>query len=434
MKTTVLILKASFVFADYEGTCESMTSSNAGYSTFNASSETNVAMPKYPYVNINPQSALGSNEVISSDGAVLYSSNVTGLTGTGKNTMAARIYSEKDNSGATKQYYKTYVDDDIIEDSGIKIWNYMNRSKTAEGDRISTFATERGMSATDLTTAGFNDFAVLVIATADEAETTNLINRYIQLVTNTTTDYAAGSEDGYFNVDIQTCEYDNGSFSIDTETTDHGITNNNGKFQLNNDSADSLSCTFTLLDVQFMDPMNPKTSTSDGLIAYHLYVPVYTVREMAVKFYTSAKTGAYSVAYPGTNQYWSLINECITEQTNTPDTYSKRKHADTLDTWVTQYVRYEYRDLDINALLNSGNVKWNYNKTIDLETMTNGNDKKRLPDGTYMVLVDPNGNSDQVYYTTVNATNLTDYTIPDTNDGTKKLLESTAYVIQGRRL
>ncbi|MCR5541378.1 MAG: hypothetical protein K6F71_11275, partial [Ruminococcus sp.] len=89
----------SFVYADYEGFCESMTSSNAGYSTFNASSETNVAMPRYPYVNINPQSALGSNEIISSDGAVLYSSTVTGFTGTGKNTMAARIYSEKDSSG-----------------------------------------------------------------------------------------------------------------------------------------------------------------------------------------------------------------------------------------------------------------------------------------------------------------------------------------------
>lgn len=415
----------SFVYADYEGTCESMTSSNAGYSTFNASSETNVVMPKYPYVNVNPQSALGSDEIISSDGAVLYSSDVTGFTGTGKNTMAARIYSEKDSSGTTKQYYETYVDDDIIEGSGVKISDYMNRSRTAEGDRISTFATERGMSETDLTTAGFDDFAVLVIATADETETTDLINRYIQLVTNTTTDYAAGSEDGYFNVDIQTCEYEDGSFSIDTGATNHGITNNSGAFQLNNDYADSLEGTFTLLDVQFMDPMSPvvKNETGEitdaGKIAYHLYVPIYTVREMAVKFYVSAKTGAYSVAYPGTNQYWSLISECITEQTNTPDKFSKRQHADTLNTWITQYIRYEYSAYDIKALLNAGNVKWNYNKTIDLETITNGTDKKRLPNGTYMVLVDPNGNSDQVYYTTVNSSNLTDYTVPDATDGTK---------------
>ncbi|SDA22266.1 hypothetical protein SAMN02910447_02178 [Ruminococcus sp. YE71] len=415
--------KASFVFADYEGTCENMTSSSAGYSTFNASLETNVEMPKYPYVNVNPQSALGPDEVISGDGAVLYGSVVTGFTGTGKNTMAARIHSEIGNSGATKQYYNTYVDTPITGANTIDY--YMNRSITDEGNRISTFATERGMSAGDLAAAGFENFAVLVIATAAETETTNLINRYIQLVTNTTNDYAAGSEDGYFNVDIQTCEYDNGSFSIDTDATAHGLTNNNKKFQLNNDHADSLSGTFTLLDIQFMDPMKPIVKnnageiTDTGKIAYHLYVPVYTVREMAVNFYASAKTGAYSVAYPGTNQYQSLIDECVTEQANTPDIHRKRKHADTLDTWVTQYIRYEYRDLDINALLNSGNVKWNYNKTIDFETMTNGNDKKRLPDGTFMVLVDPNGDSDRVYYTTADPTNLTHYTIPDSNDGTK---------------
>ncbi len=414
---------ASFVFADYEGACGSMTSSNAGYSTFNASESSNVAMPKYPYVNVNPQSDLGSDEIISGDGAVLYGSTVTGFTGTGKNTMAAKIYSEMATHGTTKQYYTTFnaANQDIAV-SGRKINYYMNRSTSDEGDRISTFAIERGMSAEDLATAGFDNFAVLVIATANEDETTDLINRYIQLVTNTTTPYSEGSTDGYFNVDIQTCKYDDGSFSIDTEATNHGITNNNGKFQLNNDYADSLEGTFTLLDVQFMDPMHPKTSTSDGLIAYHLYVPVYTVREMAVKFYTSAKTGAYSVPNPGTNQYWSLINECVAEEADPSITKPiKRQHADTLNTWVTQYIRYEYSATDIRALLYAGNVKWNYNKTINFETVTNGTDKNRLPDGTYMILVDPNGNSDQAYYTTVNSSNLTHYTITDSEtEGTTK--------------
>ena len=424
--------KASFAFADYDGACASMNESNENYSTFNASADSNVSMPKYPYVNVNPQSALGSNEVISGDGAVLLDSSasaVSGFTGTGKKTMAAKIYSEKDTSGTAKQYYTTFSDLDIGDVSDRKISYYMNRSKTDEGDRISTFATERGMTAAELAAAGVDDFAVLVIANANDTETTDLINRYIQLVTNTTNDYATESTEGYYHVDIKTCEYNGGSFSI-THATNHGIENSitsdgKGIFSLNNDYADSLNGTFTLLDVQFMDPMHPivknaeGTVTYAGKIAYHLYVPVYTIREMAVKFYTAAKTGAYSVAYPGTNQYESLINECITEQNSTPNTYNKRKHADTLDTWVTQYIRYEYAALDINALLNAGNVNWNYKKTVDFETITNGDDKKRLPNDTYMVLVDPNGNSDKAYYATVNANNLTNYTIPDTNNGTK---------------
>ena len=257
----------------------------------------------------------------------------------------------------------------------------------SEGDRISTFATERQI---DLP-SNVDDFAVLVIATADDDETTDLINRYIQLVTNTTTDYAGGSDDGYFNVDIQTCKYDDGSFSIVPKTGEDGrapgLTNNNNQFQLDNTHANSVDGTFTLLDVQFMDPFHTDK------IAYHLYVPVYTVKEMAINFYAVAKTGAHSVAYPGTNGYAALMEEY--KDTNEETAFS---HVDSFDTWMTHYIRYEYQADDIMTLLNTGNVKWNYQKTFNFKTRSNSGDQDRLPDNTLMVLVDPNGNADQAYY------------------------------------
>lgn len=375
----------------------------------------NVAMPKYPFVNINPQSKLGTSEIISGDGAVLYGTDIDKTytdNGTTKGyfyytdannnkvyypsskTMAAKIYSELTDNTNSRRY--TTFSDDVISSVTVgstttdyKILDYMKRTVDDDGDRISTFATERqGVQLQN----GVNDFAVVVIATADDKETTNLINRYIQLVTNTTGKNYADTTDPYYHVDIKTCTYDDGSFKINSsqEAGTAGITqysveeNNvtNYYFKLNRDYADSKNTnTFTLIDIQFKDPFN----TSTGGIAYHLYIPVYTVKEMAVNFYSVAKTGAHSVAYPGANSYESLMK-------------ANFNHADSLDTWMTHYIRYEYRADDINTLLNSGKLKWNYEKSIDFQTFTAADEDQRLPDSTYMVLVDPNGNSDQVYY------------------------------------
>lgn len=385
-----------------------------------------VTMPKYPFVNVNPQSKLGASEVLSSDGAVLYGSNVADVTSGGETvvsykypdnnvtkyypsstTMAAKIYADY-KAGTSSRRYTTFSDDTISSvtvgntTTDYKILDYMNRTVEDDGDRISTFATERqGVQLQ----AGVEDFAVIVIATADDDETTNLINRYIQLVTNTSgTNYAATDSNGYYVVDIKTCTYSEGSFSINPAQTQSttGIKIEDNKFKLNRNYADSKKTnTFTLIDIQFKDPMNPKTSTSSGLTAYHLYVPVYTVKEMAVNFYAVAKTGSHSVPYPGTNEYASLMNADCT-------------HADSLDTWMTHYFRYEYEADDLNTLLNSGKLKWNYEKSLDFQTYTAADEDERLTKGSYMVLVDPNGNADQAYY--AKAGDMTSYSYTDTQN------------------
>lgn len=120
----------SFVFADYTGVCESYDTINNPVSSLNcadhsSTSTTHVEMPKYPYVNINPQSSMGTGEIISGDGAVLLGSDVSSFTGTGSSTMAAKIYSEINTSGTAKQYYKTYSTADTAINGGSKIDAYM---------------------------------------------------------------------------------------------------------------------------------------------------------------------------------------------------------------------------------------------------------------------------------------------------------------------
>uniref|UniRef100_UPI0026EB6B0D beta strand repeat-containing protein n=1 Tax=Ruminococcus flavefaciens TaxID=1265 RepID=UPI0026EB6B0D len=378
-----------------------------------------VDMPKYPFVNINPQSRLGSGEVLSGDGAVLNPETLPDgflfEDYPSARTMAAKIYTESKTEGNAKQYYNTFEDDEIHSVTSNNVTksytlvDYMKRTKDDDGDRISTFATEQGI---DLP-SGVDDFAVVVIASSDDNETTNLINRYIQLVTNTpnsgaTANFADISQ-GYHRIDVKKVQLDpeTGSFAIVKDTDEEtdaaaGISIADNKFKLDIDHADSLdSNTFTLLDIQFLDPLGKNN------IAYHLYVPVYTIREMPVNFYASARSGNHSVDHTGTNDYASLFNTDL-------------NYADSLNTWMTQYIRYEYQALDINALLNTGNLSWGYDKTVQFKTITNGDDDDRIPDNAYLTLVNPNGNSDQVYY--AKASNMTVYSVTE-GGKTKEALE-----------
>lgn len=359
---------ASFVFADYNDTNADITEGSIkSDDIFQYSTETHEEMPKYPYVNISPQgNALFGDKKVSSDGAVMNGSTV----------LAKTIYDERTNNDNARQYYTTFEDTDIVE--GVKLSDYFARTTSSDGDRISTFNTETGNTGDDL--------PVVVIANTEHDETTALINRYIQIVTNTTDDYA-DEENANFHVDISQWQYSDGGF---TKTQDKGgIKHESGKFKLDSENADSRSGdSITLLDVQFYDPLKPSAKK----IVYHLYVPVYTVKEINVKFYAVAKTGTQSNSYTAQG-----MSDIYTGSMNAPDF-----HADNLNTWYTHYIRYEYDESDINAMLRAGKINWNYRKQFDFATIvTSSNDVKSLPTDTYLILVDPNGNSDQAYFGTI---------------------------------
>ena len=267
----VSLSNTNFVFADYTGKCNDENNANP-VSDYNKSK--NVDMPKAPYVNVNPHSSMGGDSVISGDGAAL----------NGDKTMAQYIY--EDIKDSNSRSYTTFDNSVVLSEKTIS--DYFDDS--INGSRISTYKTVAGELP-----SGVDDFSVVVIAAKNDTETTNLLNRYIQLVTNTTTDYTAASD--YYAIDIQTCGYTDGKFVIDKDAENHGLTLSGGKFSLNGGYADSNNTkyssekgknVFTLVDVQFKDPLNTDN------IAYHLYVPVYTIKQMEVGFSVNAETGVDS--------------------------------------------------------------------------------------------------------------------------------------------
>ena len=395
---------ANFVFADYMNACKGkQTSDSEGNSIMvypndvsGLNATANVSMPLYPYVNINPQSNIGEftttddhgvsttkKEVISGDGAVLLSDNVTDDEGntlyyTGSKTRAAQIYADIKTGTDSRRYTTFRADDTIIDDKTIE--HYLQCTAGSDGDRISTYKTEVGSLPN-----GVDDFAVIVIANTNNTETTNLINRYIQLVTNTTTDYTAKSN--YYDIVVKSCKYNEDEKRFVVTDDERGLawvppsSSQSGSFALNGKYADSKKeNTFNLVDVQFKDPLHTDK------IAYHLYVPVYTIKQIEVDFSVAVKTGTSSVAYSdGTPS--SLYSDSMVNGT----------HIDGMETWITQYIRYTYSKDDLDVLLDTGNLKWNHKKTVIFDTQIQTNDVK-IPEGSYLLLVDPNGGSDKEYY------------------------------------
>ena len=311
---------------------------------------------------------------------------------TGAKTMAAKIYADylstDKKSENYSRRYTTFADTDIYNGNGIAY--YLQQTTDIEGDRISTYKTEKKSLPN-----GVEDFACVVIAGTQAAENSQLINRYIQLVTNTSEDYLTDND--YHKIDVSTCKYQNGRFeNIGKDSTSLTFTSGTG-FALVQDNADSHTNgdTFTLVDVQFMDPLNKNK------IVYHLYVPVYTYRQMTIEFYAAAKTASDSVEYSNkgytvySNSYDTLLNDEKSLE-NVP------AHFDAFDSWFTMYLRYRYNPTDINTLLDAGNLNWNYPKYAVFTVSADAN-AERLPDDTYMVLVDPNGNGDKAYMASISA-------------------------------
>ena len=351
-----VLATASFVFASYDEDSNTNTSNVSG---FNYNAATHVEMPKYPYINVNPKSGMGTNEYITGDGAALYNGA----------PMAKKICTDLSDTDNTRRY-TTF---DSITNGRSEIGAYLDPSLEETANRITTYKTATGTQ-NDNT---YDDFAVIVITNSDNAEITKLINRYIQLVTNTTKDYT--STDAYYTIETNRCAFNTTSGKFELLSNDHGgVTFTSPYFQVQAGNADSLykGTAFTLIDVQFKDPFNTNK------IAYHLYVPVYTVKQMEVTFNSYTMTGTMS-----STSYYDI--EAGLQYTQ-PD-----EHLDGFDTWVTQYVRFTYNSDDIEALLRSNNLDWNHDKTLQFITKQN---HSRLPEGTYLVLVDPNNDVDQAYY------------------------------------
>lgn len=394
-----------FVFADYLNASASDTASTSHASTFNVVSTATedqlvtVDQPVAPFLTVNPRMTMGTGEYLTGDGA--------------SNCKAGEIYKDAKAVTSNRKYTIGNTNDPSFDSTektdNAVLAKYVNNDGTYKNGvfKISTAEAEFGALPN-----GVNNFTMLVINddSAKANDITPFIKSYIRLVTNAavnpTSDtsktnwydqyaYSCGNEyiDPLYKVVIKPCYYSesDGKFVLG-EAGNQGLnfskTNNvdNGQYEFVSAKADSASDNdyqFSLIDVQFKDP------TDESKIAYHLYVPVYTKKILAVEF--------SAVSLNGTPYYRSVYaNKIADEIAHGKNTKNRSILVDSTNEWTTTFIRYTYPQNQISSSYN-----WNFAKSISI-TLEEAFDA--LPSGTKLILLDPNANVDKFYTMTLDGT------------------------------
>lgn len=310
-----------------------------------------------PYVTTNPKAVVTKNDDtplqwLTSDGVSKGSYN---------GSAAYNIITAIKNGSDKKRYQNTGLSADDITQMDKRLYDNMTTIKKA-GTRSDPYNGE--------------DFPVLVvndISTAHDA-----VNGYLQLLTNTSYNFACGyksegsnpTDSAIYNVEISKWLYNNTTGKFEKQPDEASLkclTNTN--FRINANDLDNGKWQISLVDVQFFDP------TVTGRIAYHLYVPV-VVKKML--FYTvdlkAASTTTYKLdAYP--TQVQNIL-ENLGNPITLRLTYT---YQQTAQTWE-------------KAINNGENVYRNYNKNLDIVNFT-----RNFPADSQIVLLDPNNNIDKFY-------------------------------------
>lgn len=330
------------VLADYDGTSLGVNN-NTSYISVNG--ETNVDEHS-PYVVGNPYLPIGDNHLH--------------LTGDG-------ISSTKEGISSTIEGLVFY---DIKNENGQKLYKYSAEYITKFNkylSKLSTFKAEQGTSLTD-------DFAVLVVEDVSRANTTEMINSYINIIANTKYDYTSNVSNVY-DVGIYRMEFDeNSGFVKSSEAANLGRDTSNGEFYMTGVDYDTSGTMFTLIDVKFFDP------NDSGKVAYHLYIPVIVKKLMVYEF--KVATGA------GTNYDHNWYSDPDGDPL-TDDSRFGKPLMENLGAPVSIYFEYFYmRSVEEwQIALDNGELYRNYDKMIKFE---NTGSASPLDDDTILVLVDRN--------------------------------------------
>ena len=176
------------------------------------------------------------------------------------------------------------------------------------------------------------DFPVLILDDANGYATTELLNNYLRVLTNSDYDFANGNN--YFDVKFAKCswnsandafEYNWSSGAANLETTSVGTSKYfNIKSSYDNENENGQ---FTLIDVAFKNP------SDTSKYAYHLYVPVYVRKMLKFDFEVSSLSGTVYRTQP----YEALRNNVLLENLESPITLQFRwTYRRTLEEWVSQ--------------------------------------------------------------------------------------------------
>ena len=360
----------SAIYADYDGASLSMTDSTAVRSTLtDVAAASDLATDRtMPYVIVSPKKQMGSTAYLTGDGASTY------IDGSTVKPLAEKIVG--DTSSIKK--YQNVSSTDLAR---------INAALVATNDNVNRIQTYKGSMLTLPGSGTVSDFPVVVINSITKADSTALIQSYIRLMTNTSSEYAFSVDKEHnsikYDVDrIFACSFSNGNYSVNNSATaglGYDSYQGQGRFYMNVGSADSNQpdSQFSLIDVVFYDP----SDSTNTKVAYHLYVPVLTKKMVTLNFQSASLGGTdmkpSSYATPGNT---------ILENSGS---------------WITAYVSYTYAKEELESLLNGGiALDWNHEKQLIINKVTGG-----FPDSTKVVLLDPNGDKDKVYYATYGGNN-----------------------------
>ena len=324
----------------------------------------------FPYAVTNPKTMMGSTNFLTGDGQYVYVINLSRIT------TAQKIIEDLGTSVSSYNNKSTYSTATVSS----AVSGYLSADDDADV-RINTYENEMG-----LPNSSVNDFAVLALGGNKKDYTTEITN-YIKMLTNTTAPYT-GDVAGKYKISVYPCEYDNGNYSIVTDAEHQGLTRNgSNQYMMDDNYADTLQQhnRFTLIDVQFLNPMNSNE------IAYHLFVPVLTKKMVKFEFRSAALGGTkyQSSAY-------------ATNLTLTNDIY-----AGNFNEWMTIYLQFKFTQSEMDDMLNTGKgLNWNSAKQINF---TYGS-SNHLASTTEFILLDANCGVDKEYYLTKAGINTTSTT------------------------
>ena len=335
------------IFADYNGD----TSKTTRPSALSGTSHVNVASP---YVTINPQKKMDSNQkYLTGDGVsgTTYSDSVI-------NKIMTAINSDSDK--------KRYQNTGFSSTKALELTRSL-RKNIQSFESVVSFPD----AASDYQYNG-ESFAVLVLDDINEAH--DRLNDYLRLLTNSDFNFADRSKSTVYTTDITTWKYDtkNKKFvSVKKPSVTVDTVNDVDNFTITSTNLDNTKGQFTLIDVQFKDPNSSNT-------AYHLYVPVVVKKMLIYNAYIRPASGTkYKLdAYPA----------------------SPADIAENLGNPLTVKLTYEYEQsaTEWQNQINGGeSVYRNYDKIISINDQA---DQKGFPAGAKIVLVDPNGDKDKYYY------------------------------------
>lgn len=299
-----------------------------------------------PYVNINPSKTAG-DKIFTGD-----------LVGGNMQTIISDAASY--TNGTTKKSYginstiKTYAED-------------LGNSK------LTTFK-----QASELDVQELNDLPVLLIDDNSSLNITQMLAKYISVVTNHDVLDSSSNKlktTDLMNVSTATYVYDNGSLTKSDKTT---LTFNSktGYFKVTDGQYDNDGTNrFTVITLDYTDP------TGSGKTALRLHVPVFVRKVLDFSFQSYVISG--------------------TDYNHSHYTDKTKLAFESFDAPVTTYFKYSYYKSanEWEKMLNNGDsLLWSFDKKLYL-IGDNAIDSGVLTDDTKLTLVDAN-NNDKTYHST----------------------------------